>query len=226
LADQASCDLVCQAHGDDVSHPLRCSVLVKIFGQKDKNVSMIFVNPLRIDQQGKPLEEPTTFSLSNIKVESVKYDHVIKALDESLIGSNMAWRKSSLKVFPQLTTSYCTYGHDRVMTYRAFLVGDCYKLDVPLLQRRLHDNQLHRELISSEHRPINVFNAQLIRLSLFLAIKNDLIFLKENNLIEKNKFDQHSNNINYMIAQTTKILMSAANTLVVDGYVNKWIKED
>jgi glycosyltransferase involved in cell wall biosynthesis len=224
LAKTASCDLVCQSHGDDISHPLRCSVLVKIFNQADKNISMLFVNTSVIDHQGNPLREPKNFSLSNIRVEAVKYDNVIKAQDETLIGSNMAWRKSSFENFPPLTTSYCTYGHDRVMTFRSFLVGGCYMLDAPLLQRRLHNNQMHRKLISFENHTVNLFNSQLIRLSLFSAMKNDLIFLKENDLIEEDNFNQHSDNVDYMIAQAAKFLTIFVGNLVIDGYVNNWTK--
>jgi glycosyltransferase involved in cell wall biosynthesis len=225
IVNQASCDVVCQAHGDDISHPLRCSVLINAFNQTDKNISMIFVDPLIIDYQGKELGEPKNFSLSNIKVEAVKYTDAITTQNEILIGSNMAWRKSSFKDFPSLTTSYCTYGHDRVMTFRSFLVGGCYVIDAPLLKRRLHKNQLHKELISFEHKTINFFNFQLIRLSVFSAIKNDLIFLKENNLIEENKVDWHIDKVDNMILQTTKFLTSITGELVADGYVNKWIKE-
>lgn len=225
MAKTACCDLVCQAHGDDVSHPLRCSILIKIFDQKDKNISMIFVNPSTIDQQGKPLEEPKKFSLSNIKVKPVEYDDIIMDRADCLIGGNMAWRQSSFNIFPQLTTSYCTYGHDRVMAFRSFLIGGCYIVDAPLLQRRLHNNQLHRELLSFEHDPINFFNFQLIRLSIFLAIKNDLISLKENNLIKEDKFIQFVSENDNVILQVTKLLTNITGNLVNNGYVNKWIKE-
>jgi hypothetical protein len=187
---------------------------------------MIFVNPSIIDCQGISLTESKNFSLSNIKVEAVKYTDLITAKDERLIGGNMAWRKSAFKDFPQLTTSYCTYGHDRVMAFRSFLVGGCYIVDAPLLQRRIHTNQLHKEIVSFEHMPINVFNFQLIRLSIFSTMKNDLTFLKENNLIKEDNFDWHINEVNNMILQVAKILTSIVGDLVADGYVNKWIKEN
>jgi glycosyltransferase involved in cell wall biosynthesis len=223
LVEKTSCDLVCQAHGDDISHPLRCLVLIKVFNEEAKDASMIFVNTSAIDQQGNAVLETKNFSLNNIKIAPVKYDSILNAQDDNLIGCNMAWRKSSFKDFPKLTTSYCAYGHDRVMTFRSFLVGGCYMLDVSLLQRRLHNKQLHKELISFEHKFVNMFNYQLIKLSLFSAIKNDLIFLKENNLIEENKFNQHSVNVNYMISQAVKLLASATGNLVTNGYVNNWL---
>jgi glycosyltransferase involved in cell wall biosynthesis len=225
LAETASCDLVCQAHGDDISHHLRCSFLVKAFKQEDRKVSMVFVNTSAIDHQGKMLQEPENFSWGDVSAEDVKYDNIIKALDDKLIGCNMAWRKSSFKDFPKLTTFYCPYGHDRVMTFRSFLVGGCYMLNAPLLQRRLHTNQLHKELISFEHQPINLFNYQLIRLSLFSTMKTDLIFLKEKGLIEEDNFNQHFKNVDYMIGQTATFLTAATGNLVVNGYVNKWLKE-
>jgi hypothetical protein len=97
-------------------------------------------------------------------------------------------------------------------------------LDAPLLQRRLHNNQMHRKLISFENHTVNLFNSQLIRLSLFSAMKNDLIFLKENDLIEEDNFNQHSDNVDYMIAQAAKFLTIFVGNLVIDGYVNNWTK--
>jgi glycosyltransferase involved in cell wall biosynthesis len=225
VAETASSDLVCQAHGDDISHPLRCSLLVKAFNQEDRKVSMVFVDTSTIDQQGKPLEEPKDFSLSSITADPVKYDSIVHAQASNLIGCNMAWRRSSFKDFPKLTTSYCAYGHDRVMTFRSFLVGGCFRLDASLLQRRIHKNQLHKESISFEHTPINMFNYQIIRLCLFSAMKKDLTFLKENNLIRENDFTQHCNNVDGMIVHTSKCLADATNNLVVDGYVNNWLKK-
>ena len=224
LAKKASCDLVCQAHGDDISHHLRCAILVKVFNQQAKNASMVLVNFSSIDHQGKILLEPKNSSLSNIIIKPMDYNKIIKAQDDLLIGSNMAWRKSSMKHFPELTTSYCAYGHDRVMTFRSFLAGGCYVLDVPLIKRRYHKNQLHKELLSFDYKPVNSFNAQLIRLSLFTAMLNDLIFLKENNLIEEDKFNQHKKNIDYLIGQAARFLSIATCNLVTDKYVNKWIK--
>jgi glycosyltransferase involved in cell wall biosynthesis len=224
LAETASSDLVCQAHGDDISHPLRCSLLVKAFNQKHTKVSMVFVDTLNIDHQGKPLQEPKDFSLSDISVDPVKYNSIVHAEDSNLIGCNMAWRRSAFKDFPKLTTAYCAYGHDRVMTFRSFIVGGCYMLNAPLLQRRLHKNQLHKELITFEHKPLNMFYYQTIRLCLFSTIKTDLIFLKEHNLIQENDFSQHSNNVDYMIVQTSKLLAVATSSLVANGYVNTWSK--
>jgi glycosyltransferase involved in cell wall biosynthesis len=223
LAETACSDLICQAHGDDILHPLRCSLLVKAFNQKDTKVSMVFVGTSAIDYQGKPLEEPKNFSLSDITVNPVKYDSIIKAEDSTLIGCNMAWRRSAFEDFPKLSTSYCAYGHDRVMTFRSFLVGGCYMLDAPLMQRRLHKNQLHKELISFEHKFLNMFNYQTIRLCFFSAMKTDLYFLKKKNLINENVFHQHCKNLDSMIGQTAQLLAVATGNLVTDGYVNTWL---
>jgi len=224
VAETACSDLVCQAHGDDISHPLRCSLLVKAFNQKDRKVSMVFVDTSTIDQHGKPLSQPKDFSLSDISADPVKYDKIVYAQDSSLIGCNMAWRRSAFKGFPRLTTSYCAYGHDRVMTFRSFMVGGCYMLNAPLLQRRLHKNQLHKELISFEHKFLNMFNYQIIRLSFFSAMKKDLIFLKDKNLIKESDFTQHCNNVDSMIDQAVSLLTAATSNLVADGYVNTWSK--
>jgi glycosyltransferase involved in cell wall biosynthesis len=224
LAKQASCDLVCQAHGDDISHPNRCSLLVKVFSNKDKKASMVFVSAVVIDSQGKVVWTPDNLSLSNIPIVPVEYNKIINARDEILIGSNMAWRKSAFDNFPQLTTAYCSYGHDRVMTFRSFLVGGCYLIDAPLLKRRLHDNNLHKELFSPNSKATTSFNIQLIRLSLFSTMKKDLIFLKENNLIDEARVNQHFKNVNDAIIHLASLLIIATNTLVADGYVNKWVK--
>jgi glycosyltransferase involved in cell wall biosynthesis len=222
LADQAVCDLICQAHGDDISHPLRCSTLVKAFNQENVNVSMIFVNGFTIDQHGQLVQKPKNQSFSNIPMIPLEYNHIISANNEILIGSNMAWRRSALVDFPQLTTANCAYGHDRVMAFRSFLTGVCYLLDAPLIKRRIHENNLHKELLSSKNKLIRTFNTQLIRLSLFSTMKNDLQFLKENNQIDETKFVSISNDINGITLLMTKLLTTSMNELVSTGHVHHW----
>ena len=224
LAQTAACDLICQAHGDDISHELRCAILVRAFNQEAPDASMIFVNTLVIDSQGNIIQEPKKFSLPKITIDPVEYSRVVNALDDNLIGSNMAWRRSRFEHFTPLTTSYSAYGHDRVMTFRSVVVGGCYMLDTPLLKKRLHDDQWHREILSFESKSENLFNYQLIRLSAFSAMKKDLIFLKEHNLLEEDQFNQHLKNIDIMLVQVAKFLASTTSDLVVHGYVNKWVK--
>lgn len=225
IVDRACCDIVCQAHGDDISHAFRCAALVNAFGDPSKKISMIFVDAQPINQQGELLSEARKFSLSKIPLISVDYKSIMMASSEQLIGSNMAWRKSAFKHFTQLSTSYCTYGHDRVMAFRAFLVGGCYIIHAPLLKRRLHDNNLHKELTANDHTPINIFNGQLIRLSFLMAMKKDLVFLKEHSLIKEDRFRAINHDIALLATHINDFLASATNTLVIDGYVNKWIKE-
>jgi glycosyltransferase involved in cell wall biosynthesis len=224
LAKQASCDLVCQAHGDDISHVTRCSTLVNAFNDQAKNASMIFVSALVIDTEGKVLWQPKNMSLSNVPMIPVEYEKVVVARDELLIGSNMAWRRSAFDDFPQLTTAYCAYGHDRAMTFRSFLLGSCYLLDAPLLARRLHDNNFHKELISLKNKSVNSFNSQLIRLCLFSTMKNDLIFFKQHKSIKRAQFNQYSKDIDDNITQAARSLTAGLGNLVTDGYVNTWAK--
>jgi glycosyltransferase involved in cell wall biosynthesis len=224
LAKQAACDLVCQAHGDDISHITRCSVLVKAFNDQAKNASMIFVSALVIDPEGKVLWQPKNMSLSDVPMVPVEYEKVIEARDELLIGSNMAWRQSAFEDFPQLTTAYCAYGHDRVMTFRSFLLGNCYILDAPLMARRLHAKNFHKELTSSDDESVNSFNTQLIRLCLFSAMKNDLIFFKQHNQIDSEKYGHYLKDIDNSIIQINKFLTVATNDLASQGYINTWVK--
>jgi glycosyltransferase involved in cell wall biosynthesis len=226
LANTAACDLICQAHGDDISHKLRCAILVRTFNQEATDASMIFVNTSVVNARGETVLEPkNSSSLPNIKINPVDYGRAINALDEYLIGSNMAWRRSRFEHFPQLTTSYSAYGHDRVMTFRSVVVGGCYMLDTTLLKRRLHTNQWHRELLNFEDRSVNVFSYQLIRLSAFSAMKKDLIFLKENNHLEEDRVKHHLSNIDALLIQVSKFLANTTSDLVTRGYVNKWVQQ-
>ena len=224
LTNTAACDLICQAHGDDISHELRCAILVRAFNQEAPDASMIFVNTSVIDGQGNIIQEPKQFSLPKIRIDPVDYSRIINALDDNLIGSNMAWRRSRFEHFPPLTTSYSAYGHDRVMAFRSVVSGGCYMLDTPLLKKRLHDDQWHREILSFENKSENLFNYQLIRLSAFSAMKRDLIFLKEHKLLEEDQFDQHLKNVDIMLVTVTKFLSNSINQLVIAGHVNKWLK--
>lgn len=224
LAATATSDLVCQAHGDDVSHCYRCTALVEAF-ESDPTASMIFVNSIVIDHKDRVVWAPPGQISDTVNMVPAQRKTVIDAKNEQLVGSNMAWRPSAFQNFEPLSTEYSAYGHDRVMTFRSFLLGTCYILEAPLLKRRLHADNFHKELLKSPNGDENSFNAQRIKLTLWNTMKKDLICLQQKHLIDPDQFDQYTADINDNIIETARFLVEAQGRLLHNGHVNKWHKQ-
>lgn len=141
LADRASCDILCQAHGDDLSHPDRGLVLTKVFGSAPA-VAML-VGDAEIIETGDGM--PAAWPSIAMPVAAGRYPLALAVEgDDLLTGFNMAWRKSALDRFPRLDHDHSAVAHDRIMALRAALCGDVARVAAPLVRRRVHAGAAHR----------------------------------------------------------------------------------
>lgn len=141
LAAKASCDILCQAHGDDVSHPERGLVLTRVFASAPA-VTMLVAEAEFI---GKDAGTPTDWPPISMPVVVGRYPLALAVKgDALLIGFNQAWRKSKLDMFPTLDQNYSAVAHDRVMALRAALCGEVARVSASLVKRRVHVDAAHQ----------------------------------------------------------------------------------
>jgi glycosyltransferase involved in cell wall biosynthesis len=221
VVHEASSDFICQAHGDDISHPLRCAILVKCFKNSSFNAAMIFVNSQSIDAKGFALsrEEKLDTKLT-IQLIPVSFNDAISER-EILVGANMAWKKSSIDQFTSLSTEYSAYGHDRVMAFRACLIGGCFILDSQLLKKRTHEGNLHNELFTNNKLATD-FNVQLTRFSYIAAIRKDVIFFRSKGLISDEKTHDLFRMLERQSIQYIEWAGYLISQLVSNNYKNIW----
>jgi len=222
---EATSDLICQAHGDDISHPLRCAILVKCFKSSSVHPVMIFVNSQLISSQGIPITEEVKLGANlPLKLIPVHFESIILE-SETLIGAHMAWRRSAMNHFEPLSTEYSAYGHDRIMAFRACLVGGCFTLNSILLKRRKHGNNLHNEILTNNDL-VNILNVQLMRFTFITAIKKDIMNFQSKELISNEKAKSLLRLLDGALMKYIEWTGSSVSQLVSKGYLNSWCKDN
>ncbi len=179
LVDSAGCDLVCQAHGDDESHPDRARVLAAVFAAMPQ-VTLLTSESNRIDAAGLPLGEQAELPQ---KIEIVRYGYdLIIGGHPTLVGFALAWRRRALGHFRRLDRSFAAVGHDRILPMRAALCGEVQLIRAPLVTRREHDGAAHK-LMFDEPETDGLFGWSLAWLSHLTGMKQDLVDARQGGLI-------------------------------------------
>lgn len=183
LVDNAICDVVCQAHGDDLSAHGRCRALIDTFNS-DPLISLVTSEegPLHSVRRGRHRAEATDLMG---KLEPFAYGEIIDGYP-LLIGAFLAWRKSAVQCFVRLDRGFSAASHDRILTFRASLAGKVVLLKVPLVRKRTHPFQASRLMFHEPDRHCH-FGHSLFRISVFLAMKQDLDRACELGLIDRMK---------------------------------------
>ncbi|MEE9914115.1 MAG: glycosyltransferase [Deltaproteobacteria bacterium] len=222
LIDRAGCDLVCQAHGDDLSAATRCRKLVQVF-TADPLISLAaseaalftgFRNPEgegRIKEGAKSLYP---FSDSDL-IDGHRF----------LIGALLAWRKSAVKGFPRLDRRFSATSHDRILTFRASLAGKVVLLQEPLVHRRAHPHQASRLLYHEPNRNSD-FGRSLLWMNAFWAMKRDLSRAMDLDLIGQDKKNRLEGEINRRMDAFQQRLLESFRRYTYAGQYIAWVDDE
>ena len=221
LNDAANCDVVFEAHGDDIQHPLRARKVLDIF-ESDPNACLVYVDRNLINELGQYIEKnQSIFSSAAIIPIPTNYFFIE---DTELIGAAMARRNSKLACFKRAIADLSAVAHDRIYGFRGALSGNCYFIKAPLYSRRIHLNNLHKQNYHEPQESNGDFGKNLIRVSFFKAMQSDLRDAFELKLINQAQF----NEFNSLIIKNLEIcfdwLLEAFKKLTELGYVINWKK--
>lgn len=161
LSERASCDVVCQAHGDDVSLPHRAATIMRV--ARDVPGAAMFVSRFHVIGSD-PVDDAAAAGVQASFVR-VPENVVIKG-HPSMFGFCQAWRKSRLGVFGRLDTQASVTAHDRIMAYRSFLAGGVLRIEETLVHRRMHQEAASLRLYAGEARRLSVQLSALARCGL------------------------------------------------------------
>ncbi len=128
MSRSARCDIVIQAHGDDISLPHRMATIEKAY----RNPAVLFVTSdmALIDESGAAIESPEP---APVRAE-IDCDMVL-GRPYWLIGAVESWRRSFLNQWPALDQDYAPASHDRIIPLRAALQGGAICLTEKLVIR-------------------------------------------------------------------------------------------
>jgi len=219
LVDNASCDVVCQAHGDDLSVPARCRVLVDAF-HSDPLISLVTSEEAPFHGGGHRVEAADLTE----KLEPFKHDEILDT-HRLLIGALLAWRKSAVRRFHRLDRDFSAASHDRILAFRASLAGKVMLLKSPLVRRRVHPLQASRLMFHERDKRCR-FGHSLFRISAFLAMKRDLDRACELGLIDRTKKDALEGEIDRRLSVFQQRLVESFRVYTLAGKRIMWVEED
>lgn len=218
LAEMAQCDLLCQAHGDDISHPERLYYVVAGF---DRYPGCTMVSAGHTNILGATGEAGTTIRGSGFPLN----DQTIITNHPNLIGCNMAWRRSALACFPRLDTSFAAAAHDRILAFRAYLAGSILLIDMPLVLRRRHALQAH-VLSFAEPGFEGQFGWNLANLAHFEAMRRDLDTALTCGLITAQRHAALTGVLSASVEHATRDIVSAYNRHTNAGLHVAWVDRE
>jgi hypothetical protein len=187
LVEAASCDIVMQAHGDDVSHPERASIVCSVL-DSDPGITMVASEAQTIDTSGQPMDAAHPFDPCRVEVGRFTVATLIDG-HRYMIGFSQAWKKSALQPFARLDTAYAPVAHDRTLALRAAMTGEVLLIRAPLVKRRDHPMS-GSQLSIFEPETAGRFGSALIRLSYMRTMERDIRTAFEKGLIDTPQRDE------------------------------------
>lgn len=222
LSDHASCDMVMQAHGDDVSYPWRAHSLVDIFCATRAVVIGSLFNAM--DASKTKIDE-SRVEPTSVSIKVLSQEEVINGL-EHLIGSSQAWKRSALSIFDRLESRVAPVSHDRILPFRGSLVGKVVMVLDPLFDRGIHAGNFSNILVDYCSQESRTFGFMLYGLNRMRTMYRDVIRACEAGYIDQASRIKLLEFLDVKAKQMEDEMHGAFAKLVVSGLQIKWVPED
>ncbi len=221
LTEQAECDLVCQAHGDDYSHPDRAKILVELF-DRDPQVNLA-TSEIHTIRANEPVEHHKV-DTGSFQITKYDYDAIINVNSRELIGCAQAWKKSSVGHFQRLDFDLAPTSHDRILPFRASLTGDTVLVREKLVIRREHPGAWHN-LMFNEPGTSGSFSWSLVKLSALSTMDRDLDQARTLCLIDEKTFETLKSRIADKRDEKLKLMLDGFAEQTRSGRQIAWVDE-
>lgn len=222
LIDKAGCNLVVQAHGDDLFNPLRLAAIVLAF-QGLPNAVLLASQFEKFSDDGSALREWENIPLP-IPVADYSPEAVVTGTDPHLIGCTQAWRKDVVAKFGRLDMSVAATSHDRILPFRALLCGGVHQIQLPLVRRREHPRAWTRQMVDANADDALV-SWELMRINVQRRMLADLALAEGANWIASADADRYKTMIRDLMEGDLTRLFEAFNTQVRAFKRISWVPE-
>jgi hypothetical protein len=216
MADDATCDIRVQAHGDDMSHPERMRRIAEAF----RNPAVTFVaSSMRVMDDGGAIDSEATINGPE------GFFDVAAALSRPawMIGAVEAWRASLLTEQRSLTMDYAPVGHDRIMGIRAALRGAGYCISEPLVDRRFHDEQWHTSLVDSATSSTQAHGWAVVNTMIMSVAIDEIDAAEAENFISAEEANNYRGTCTAQLAEFHREIRHYAGVLINEGQRLTWI---
>ncbi len=215
MAAEAACDILVQAHGDDISAPTRMRRIADAFA--DPSVKLVASSMRVMDALGTHDESATITAPEG-------FFSVTTALDRPpwLIGAGLAWHESLLAEGIPLVLENTPVAHDRIMGLRAALRGGAYTLADELVVRRLHDEQWLHNLTDPSSQPTRAHGWAVQKSMMFGAMMDEIRAAEAGGTISSAEATEYLANCRAELDACNRDMRKYAGQLIGDGRHLVW----
>lgn len=223
MAEYAGCDLLCQAHDDDESHPDRARLTVEAFSVFP-HMHLMGVECDLMDMHSRLLGEKREINYP-ISVDLCPLEATLTPNDQYLIGACLAWRRSALQSFDRLDSGFAATCHDWILVFRAALIGEVRIARAPLIKRRIHDSSWSSTMVRASDAASVNFGWSLQHLSSYCAKRCDLEKALKMGFVNEERYRAIANALELESNRSLSEVMEAYKKLTRDGWVPSWIRD-
>jgi len=223
LIDRASCRLLIEAHGDDVSYPGRMARLREIHRATGAAL-IVSLCDRRHEPAGRIAPEPTPSGLAGgwLTLEQ----SVPPAGSGLLAGARYAFDRIIHDRFPRLDSSRAPSSHDRIQAFRAALLGRLWFTEERLLQCRRHPGQGSRALLDRQSPATLRFGWSLRHLAAMRAMRRDCDHAAREGLVEAGAAEAACRLLAARAGHFQAELLDSRDDLVRAGMQPLWVAQE
>ncbi len=222
LLEKASCDLVFQAHGDDISHCDRAKILLYVF-RTNPGVTMITSTAKLIHAAENTLahEFPAMSPIHQARHYSM--EEILQG-DKHLIGYAMAWSRTAQSGFTRLDSKLAAVSHDRITAFRAGMAGKVLLIHTPLVNRRVSQKNWSMNMVIGKDPQVSRFGWSLIKFSALEVMAGDVLKAEEIGLINRENCRLLTGQIATLQESFKRQMLDAHRVLTGNGFLIHWLE--
>ena len=193
--------LLVGAAGDDVCLPNRAEIIYQAWERSGRRATGIQSGFINIDENGNLIGDPT----DSIAVETVTFkeekpilENYVRTLQPGIVGGAFACHPVIYSTFGPLPSALIH--EDNVVALRALCLGSLMFVNIPLIKRRFHGNNLfsRRHELAATWDAVNQQENRMIRDAknrqvMYDAFLSDLQVAREKKLISDEQWDRIKN---------------------------------
>ncbi len=196
LVELVTGEFLVVAAGDDVSLPKRAELMVQAWEQSGRKAKAVQCGTLDIDDSGHLLPGQTVLAeTAEIEVTQKRpaIDDYVRTLKPGIFGCALGYDPEIFATFGKVPDALIH--EDNVVALRAFLQGPMLFLNLPLLKRRIHGNNIfsrvHERVATSDavaRQEARFVRDARNRMVLYEAFQADLRVARELGLINPEQY--------------------------------------
>jgi hypothetical protein len=220
LVAGAGCDVVAQAHGDDIARPYRAQRLLEAMTRTGAAMAASVTDD--IDDRGRLIAPARPDWAGDW---SMSLDDVLEYWPW-LIGATQCWSRRALEPFEPLAVRFAPVNHDLMMPVRAWFAGGVVAVADPLLQRRRHSENWSNAIFDRQSVASRGFAKALAAMCTAEVLLDDLTTVEDQAMAAPDVVAHAREVLTSSHRDACQKIRESYGALVSEGKLPLWVGDD